>query len=378
VSNQDWSEPSGPHQPPGPLPDGSMPLYGSYPLPGTPGGEPPLPQVGWGPEFGGGRQYHFQHGGPQPKRRSTGLVVGLLLLGGVAVLVVVAALALRDGNSATVAPAPGPVRTAPTQSPPPDDSGAGTPSSGQSSQDSAKIVTADRFYATGAQSGVGCREPQGALNNQASVQRYYSNLVGCLNKAWAPKVRAGQDKFAAPRVVFWSGTVQSPCAGGSLVSFYCGASQTLYLKFSDDIKLWNRSPDSANRAFARMWATYTVAHEFSHHLQQLTGILPAAHRLEYEAANREALLEVSRRIELQASCLGTAFMGANKSSYGITGTDLTIYRRYVEAQTGDENNRGGPRDHGARASHQYWAGRGFNTLDSANCNTFTASASKVS
>ncbi|HEY0472877.1 MAG TPA: neutral zinc metallopeptidase [Kribbella sp.] len=377
MSNQDWSEPSEPHQPPGPLPDGSMPLYGSHLLPGMPGGEPPLPRVGWGPEFGGGRPHHFQHGGPQPKRRSTGLLAGLLVLGGVAALVVIAALALRDGNSAAVAPAPVPLRTALTQTPP-DDNSPGTPGSRQSSQDTAKILTADAFYSTGALAGVGCREPQVALNSQATVQQYYGNLVGCLTKTWAPKVRAGQDKFTSPRVIFWSGTIQSPCASGSPVSFYCDATQTIYLKSSDDIKLWNRSPDSANRAFARMWATYTVAREFGHHLQQLTGILPAAHRLEYEAANSEAALEVSRRIELQASCLGTAFMGADKSSYGITGSDLTIYRRYVEAQTGDENNRGGPRDHGSRASHQYWAGRGFNTLDSANCNTFTASASKVS
>jgi hypothetical protein len=299
------------------------------------------------------------------------------VLGGVAALVVIAALALRDGNSAAVAPAPVPLRTALTQTPP-DDNSPGTPGSRQSSQDTAKILTADAFYSTGALAGVGCREPQVALNSQATVQQYYGNLVGCLTKTWAPKVRAGQDKFTSPRVIFWSGTIQSPCASGSPVSFYCDATQTIYLKSSDDIKLWNRSPDSANRAFARMWATYTVAREFGHHLQQLTGILPAAHRLEYEAANSEAGLEVSRRIELQASCLGTAFMGADKSSYGITGSDLTIYRRYVEAQTGDENNRGGPRDHGSRASHQYWAGRGFNTLDSANCNTFTASASKVS
>jgi predicted metalloprotease len=34
--------------------------------------------------------------------------------------------------------------------------------------------------------------------------------------------------------------------------------------------------------------------------------------------------------------------------------------------------------HGARASHQYWAARGFNSRNSASCNTFTSSASKVS
>ncbi|ADB30133.1 protein of unknown function zinc metallopeptidase putative [Kribbella flavida DSM 17836] len=383
MSNQNWSEPPQ-APPPGPLPDGSIPLYASYPLPGTPGGGPALPPVGWGPEFGG--QHHFQHGGPARRRRS-GLVRSLLLLGGVGVLVVVAALALRgEDNVPTVAPATGPggsSSTAPASTPGStptgsDDNSAGTPGAGKPSQGSAQIVQADGFYRSGVQRSVDCRERQTTLSSAGAVQTYYANLVGCLNRAWAPLVRAGQDTFVAPRVLFWAGTVQSPCTGGSPVSFYCSTNRTLYLKFEDDIKLWNRSPDDASRAFSRMWATYTAGHEFGHHLQQITGILPAAAQLEYDAPDRAARLELSRRIELQASCLGAAFMGANKLSYGITGLDLTVYRRYIEAQTGDENNRGGPRDHGARVSHQYWAAQGFNTVNSANCNTFTASASKVS
>jgi len=294
-----------------------------------------------------------------------------VLLGLVAVGVLTAALALREGDSATVAPSPGPAPGRADDSP-------GTQDGTGPSQDSAKIVSADAFYATGVQRSVGCRESQVALSSPAAVQTYYANLVGCLNRAWAPQVEAGQDTFTAPQVMFWSGSVQSPCTSGSPASFYCPANQTLYLQSEDDIKLWNRSADSANRAFARMWTTYTAGHEFGHHIQQLTGILSAATRLEYDAPDRETRLELSRRIELQAACLGTSFMGANKISYGITGLDLTIYRRYIEAQTGDENDRAGPRDHGARVSHQYWTALGFNTLDSSKCNTFTASASKVS
>ncbi|TWD81584.1 hypothetical protein FB561_2700 [Kribbella amoyensis] len=390
MSNQDWSEPPGAHPPPGPLPDGSLPLYASYPLPGTPGGGPPRPAVGWGPDFGTGDDHHFRHGGP-PRKRRTGLTAGLLVLGCVAAAVVIAALASRQHDAPIVAPSPGqppagqPVATTPAPSDDdtvptgsPSDTPSGTPDDARPSQDNAAIVQTDAFYATGVQRSVGCREPQVALTAAAAVQRYYANLVGCLNQAWSPLVQAGQDTFTAPRVRFWAGTVQTPCSSGSPVSFYCPASRTLYLKYDDDIKLWTRSEDSANRAFSRMWATYTAGHEFGHHVQQLTGILPAAARLEYEAPDRDSRLELSRRIELQASCLGALFMGANKLSYGITGQDLAIYRRYVEAQTGDENNRGGPRDHGARTSHQYWAARGFTTSNSASCNTFTASASKVS
>jgi predicted metalloprotease len=256
----------------------------------------------------------------------------------------------------------------------PDDGNASAPQS----QAATRTVTADALYATGRQQTVGCREAPVPLSKQSNVKAYYSNLVACLSKAWAPKVAAAKDTFAPPRLVFWTGVVQTPCAAGTTVSFYCGTSETLYLKYTDDIKLWSRSPDAANRAFARMWATYTAGHEYAHHLQQLTGILTAARQLQYDAPDEDARLELSRRLELQASCLSAVFAGANKSSYGITGLDLTIYRNYVQAQTGDENNRGGPRDHGARASHLYWTGRGFTTLDSVSCNTFTATAGKVS
>ncbi|MEV8378671.1 neutral zinc metallopeptidase [Kribbella sp. NPDC056861] len=364
MSDQEWSEPLGPQPPPAALPDGSIPLYGNYPLPGA------QPRVGWGPEIGGeGR--HFRHGGPQPRRRQTGLLFSLLLLTGVAALVVTVALALREGDSSATPPAAGVGQVTPPGGP---DDSPGTPQS----QAATRTVTADAFYATGVQRTVGCQEAQVPLSRQANVQAYYANVTACLNKAWAPQVQAAKDTFTAPRLVFWTGVVQSPCAGGASVSFYCGSSQTIYLKYSDDIKLWSRSPDTANRAFARMWATYTGAHEYAHHLQQLTGIATAARQLQYDAPDQDARLELSRRLELQASCLSAVFTGANKTSYGINGLDLTIYQNYVQAQTGDENNRGGPRDHGARVNHLYWTTRGFTTLDSVSCNTFTATAGKVS
>ncbi len=373
MSDREWSDPAGPHSPPGALPDGSIPLYGSYPPAGAPGGEPALPRVGWGPEFGAGRgDFHFQRGGPQPRRRRTGVLASLLLLAGVAAFVGVIAYVLHEADSpaAVAQPGAGQVSTPGAT----DDSSVDSPQS----QANTRTVTAAALYSTGKQASVGCQESKVALNNPANVQTYYRNLVSCLDKAWEPKVKAAKDTFAAPRLLFWTGTAQSPCAGGASVSFYCGANQTLYLKYTDDIKLWSRSPDGANRAFARMWATYTAGHEFAHHLQQLTGILPAARALQYDAPDADTRLELTRRLELQASCLSAVFSGANRISYGIDGLDLTIYKNYVQAQTGDENNRGGPRDHGARASHLYWTGRGFTTLDSVSCNTFTASASKVS
>jgi predicted metalloprotease len=280
-----------------------------------------------------------------------------LVLGGLAVLMIVAALLLRGSNPAGTSPAR-------------DISQATTPNGldGQS-RDGAQIVASDAFYSAGRLASVGCQERQAALNKPSAVQAYYSNLVACLNEAWAAKVRAAQHTFTPPNVVFWRGYLQSPCATGSVVAFYCGANRTLYFRYDDAIKLWNRS--AGNRELVRMQATGTAGHVFGHHLQQLTGILAAAQRLEYDAPSAEARLGLSRRTELQATCLGAAFIGANRLSYGVTGHMLTIYRRYVVA-------RGAAPDQGSRASRLYWAGRGLNTTDSAYCNTFRASTNKIS
>jgi uncharacterized protein len=355
--------------------DGSL-YYESRPLPGMPGGGPPRPALDWGPEFGGGEGFRFRHGGP-PRRRPNGLAGALLVLGGLAVLVVIAALALREGDSATASPAPDASQATRSR---PDDSTPSPEPTGPDRRvrDSIQIVAANKFYSTGPQASVSCREPQVALNTLTAVQAYYSNLVTCLNEAWTAKVRATQDIFTPPRVVFWGGYVQSPCAGGSPVAFYCGANRTLYLRYDDAIKVWNRSANRSDREFVQMWATGTAGRLYGHHVQQLTGILAAAQQLEYDAPDPAARLELRRRTELQASCLGASFIGANRLSYGITGHNLTIYRRYVVAPITDQNDGGVPPDHGSRASRQYWAERGFNTTDSGDCNTFGASANKVS
>ncbi|WP_327635495.1 hypothetical protein OHB24_36620 [Kribbella sp. NBC_00482] len=76
------------------LPDGSMPTYGSHPLPGTSHGEPPSSPFGWGPAL-----ERFDHldgtGHGPPRAESPLLVVALIILSGVAVSVLIAAIAVR-------------------------------------------------------------------------------------------------------------------------------------------------------------------------------------------------------------------------------------------------------------------------------------------
>jgi uncharacterized protein len=339
---------------PEPPADGSLPLpYGSYPAPGAPGGGP-SESIGWGP----GAVLD------EPRRR-TGLItvvlVGVCALGGLGLAVLAVAVTTRQegaDHAATTAPAPAPY-----------DAPDGT---------DATAATKAKLYLTGAQQPAGCRESTAGLSGAAEATAYYSTVKLCLDKAWQHQVGESGVSFRAPQLLTWARVVQSPCSGGALPSsFYCPASSSLYLKYDDDVAQWRKHADARNRTYSRMWATNTVAHTYGHHLQQLSGILPAAHALEYDAKSADARLELRRRTELQASCLGAVFLGANQATYPVTGQSLQLYREYVMT-AGDELNPAKIRDHGSRNSHQLWMNQGCNTANNASCNTFEAPPSKVS
>jgi predicted metalloprotease len=138
---------------------------------------------------------------------------------------------------------------------------------------------------------------------------------------------------------------------------------------SDDVGYWRQ-----NQAFTRALASHTVAHEYAHAMQQLTRILPAYYSLRYQSSPAKAL-EVNRRMELQASCLGNVFLGTNKGSYGIKGQLYTQWL-YIVNNSGD--NKTLPRDHGSTTSHGFWSRRGFAARNPSACNTFAASPRQVS
>jgi len=82
------------HPPPA-LPDGSIPTYGDHSLPGTIHDKSPLSApFGWGPDLD-----HLDDFDRTEHRRSSSesplLIVALIILGGVAVSVLIAALSVR-------------------------------------------------------------------------------------------------------------------------------------------------------------------------------------------------------------------------------------------------------------------------------------------
>ena len=239
------------------------------------------------------------------------------------------------------------------------------------------IVAKNRIYTTGVQKTVNCRESGARATSATNARKYYNAVLACLVRAWPRQVGMAGGRFVPPHLVAFSGTAQSPCGGNSPSSFYCASNRTIYMDMNSDLRWYQTYLSYNNRTQAMAWLraemTDTVAHEFGHHVQNMTGILEATYNLRYEFSGDKSL-EMSRRLEIQATCFGNVFIGANKSSYGMTGL-LKSQLDYLHAHQGDEYMA--QRDHGSRAIIPRWANAGFVTRSPGSCNTYTASPKYV-
>ena len=384
MSNQGpYGPPPGQYQgPPPPPPYGPPPGGPQYgPPPGGPQNwGPPPPQ---GPGFGWG-----SNGFPPPKKKSKAgwIILPIAIVGLAVVGFAVISSVLKHNDSDYAQPQPtstatdGPTEeptyiattkapTAPattrTTQPQPTKTTPPTPSD-------TDIVAKNRIYKTGVQKTVNCRESGARANGATNARKYYNAVLACLVKAWPKQVALAGGRFVPPHLVGFAGTAQSPCGGSSPSSFYCSSNRTIYMDVNSDMKWYQLYLSYPNRTQAMAWLraemTDTVAHEFGHHVQNMTGILAATDNLQYEFSGDKSL-EMSRRLEIQATCFGNVFMGANKSSYGMTGL-LKSQLDYLHSHQGDEYMT--QPDHGSREIIPRWANAGFVTRNPSACNTYTA------
>ena len=102
---------------------------------------------------------------------------------------------------------------------------------------------------------------------------------------------------------------------------------------------WPVTSDDGSEAytFARLGYLALAAHEFGHHLQATTGMLPE-YATRYGQANRQGRYELSRRLELQAECFEGVFLGRVGPSVKLTARDR-VELRFWHSYTGDEDAR---------------------------------------
>ncbi len=139
---------------------------------------------------------------------------------------------------------------------------------------------------------------QGNVNSDAGKE-FVSKVLGSTEDVWNPIFKQMGQQYQAPKLVMFSGFVQSGCgaAQSAMGPFYCPLDQKVYidLSFYQDMKNKLGAPGDFAQA-------YVIAHEVGHHIQALFGIADKVTKTRMRVSTEEGnALQV--RMELQADCL---------------------------------------------------------------------------
>lgn len=143
--------------------------------------------------------------------------------------------------------------------------------------------------------------------NQYSMET--CNALSSLNQTWEPEFRRAGITFQQPTLTFIEGGgIRTGCgaASSAMGPFYCPADQGIYIDTRFYDQLARMAGDRGD--FARY---YVIAHEYGHHIQNLTGL--ASQVRSVQAQNPRRANELQVRMELQADCYAGVWAGKNAS-----------------------------------------------------------------
>ena len=207
-------------------------------------------------------------------------------------------------------------------------------------------------------------------------REFVARVLGSTERTWGEIFQRGGKPYVEPRLVLFSGQVQSACgfAQAAAGPFYCGQDQKVYIDLSFYRELRDRFKAPGDFAQA-----YVIAHEVGHHVQNLLGIMNKVQTRQQRAGEREANA-LSVRLELQADCLAGIWASfANRERKILEQGDLEEGLN-AAAMIGDDTLQKRSQGyvvpesftHGSSEQRMRWFRAGIQTGDLKQCDTFSA------
>ena len=218
--------------------------------------------------------------------------------------------------------------------------------------------------------------PQEGANDE--MRQFVSSVLASTERTWGEIFRRHGQEYQEPRLVLFSGAVESACGFAQSASgpFYCGQDQKVYidLEFFRELRDRFKAPGDFAQA-------YVIAHEIGHHVQNQLGVMKKAAELQSRAGRTQANA-VSVRVELQADCLAGIWAGtANRDRKILEEGDIEEGLN-AAAQIGDDRIQKRSQGyvvpegftHGSAQQRVRWFRRGLESRDINQCDTFSAGA----
>lgn len=225
------------------------------------------------------------------------------------------------------------------------------------------------------QQGVQTAQNYTPTEEEEALATFAKQILAGTEDVWSAIFEQNNLTYVPPKLVLFSGAVQSGCGGASSSSgpFYCSADQCVYLDLSFFTSMKRQIGADGDFAYA-----YVIAHEVGHHVQYLLGTLGEAHKQMSRVSEKESN-RISVRLELQADFYaGIWAYYDNKMFNSIEAGDIDEGMA-VASKIGDDYlqkqayGRTVPDsfNHGTSAQRSKWLKKGISTGDLSLGDTFS-------
>ncbi|HSI36696.1 MAG TPA: neutral zinc metallopeptidase [Tepidisphaeraceae bacterium] len=206
------------------------------------------------------------------------------------------------------------------------------------------------------------------------MSKFVSTVLASTEDVWTDLFRKRGWTYKNPKLVLFTGQVQSACgsASSAVGPFYCPGDFKLYidLEFFRELETRYRAPGDFAQA-------YVIAHEVGHHVQRLLGTTDRVDR--DSGGGKTKANQLSVRLELQADFYaGVWAHHAQKQKKWLEPGDIEEALKAAFAVGDDTIQKRGRGTvvpdsftHGSAAQRMAWFKKGFLTGDISQGDTFT-------
>jgi predicted metalloprotease len=216
---------------------------------------------------------------------------------------------------------------------------------------------------------------------EQALAKFSKQILAGTEDVWTQEFKKMGRTYQPPRLVLFTGSVQSGCGGASssMGPFYCSADQSVYIDLSFFSQMKKQLGADGDFAYA-----YVIAHEVGHHVQYLLGILDSAHQQMNRVSEKESN-RISVRLELQADYFAGIWAYHDNQMFNSLENGDIEEGLNVASKIGDDYLQKQAQgytvpdafNHGTSAQRVRWLRKGLNSGDMNGADTFSPAYSDL-